>query len=172
MWCQGWYLRALEMAQVSLEPPGPLGSFPRPTYALMRRDSGGAKARRSTPYMCSLQQAKRKHSARCASSSNTEWDTCSTVTSQGLQHIRCEQRIWQIPLAKKSRLTTFITSYSHYCFNKLAFGISYSWVLTVFFARKMIPLCLGRLEGAWWATQAALKRIEAARVTSSLGKAY
>ncbi len=37
MWCHGLYLRALEMAQVRLEPLGPLGSFPRPTYALVRR---------------------------------------------------------------------------------------------------------------------------------------
>ena len=32
---------------------------------------------------------------------------------------------WQIPLAKKSRLlTTFITPFGRYCFNKLPFGIS------------------------------------------------
>ena len=32
---------------------------------------------------------------------------------------------WQIPLAKESRLlTTFITPYGHFCFNKLPFGIS------------------------------------------------
>ena len=32
---------------------------------------------------------------------------------------------WQIPLAKKSRLlTTFITPYGRYCFNKLPFGIT------------------------------------------------
>ena len=33
--------------------------------------------------------------------------------------------LWQIPLAEKSRLlTTFITPYGHFCFNKLPFGIS------------------------------------------------
>ena len=32
---------------------------------------------------------------------------------------------WQIPLAKPSRLlTTFITPYGRYCFNKLPFGLS------------------------------------------------
>ena len=32
---------------------------------------------------------------------------------------------WQIPLAKKSRLlTTFITPFGRYCFNKMPFGIS------------------------------------------------
>ena len=32
---------------------------------------------------------------------------------------------WQIPLAKDSRLlTTFVTPYGRYCFNKLPFGIS------------------------------------------------
>ena len=32
---------------------------------------------------------------------------------------------WQIPLAAKSRLlTTFITPFGRYCFNKLPFGIS------------------------------------------------
>ena len=32
---------------------------------------------------------------------------------------------WQIPLARDSRLlTTFITPYGRYCFNKLPFGIS------------------------------------------------
>jgi len=32
---------------------------------------------------------------------------------------------WQIPLAKESRLlTTFITPYSQFCYNKLPFGIS------------------------------------------------
>ena len=32
---------------------------------------------------------------------------------------------WQIPLTKDSReLTTFITPFGHYCFNKLPFGIS------------------------------------------------
>jgi len=32
---------------------------------------------------------------------------------------------WQIPLAKESKLlTTFITSFGRFCFNKLPFGIS------------------------------------------------
>ena len=32
---------------------------------------------------------------------------------------------WQIPLARKShRLTTFITPFGRYCFNKMPFGIS------------------------------------------------
>ena len=32
---------------------------------------------------------------------------------------------WQIPLAKESRLlTTFITPYGRFCFNKLPFGIA------------------------------------------------
>ena len=32
---------------------------------------------------------------------------------------------WQIPLAEKSRhLTIFITPFSHFCFNKMPFGIS------------------------------------------------
>ena len=33
--------------------------------------------------------------------------------------------LWQIPLAQESReLTTFITPFGRYCFNKLPFGIS------------------------------------------------
>ena len=34
-------------------------------------------------------------------------------------------RFWQIPLAEESRhLTTFVTPFGRYCFNKLPFGIS------------------------------------------------
>ena len=51
---------------------------------------------------------------------------------------------WQIPLAKESRLlTTFITPYGRYCFNKLPFGISSAPEL---FQKRMNNILRG-LEG-------------------------
>ena len=86
---------------------------------------------------------------------------------------------WQIPLAKESRpLTTFITSFGRYCFNKLPFGISSAPEL---FQRRMNEI-LEWLDGVlcqmddvliFGSTQAehdsrpfaVLNRIEAAGVT-------
>ena len=52
--------------------------------------------------------------------------------------------IWQIPLAKKSRLlTTFVIPYSRYCFNKLPFGICSA---PEHFQRRMSEVLAG-LEG-------------------------
>ena len=86
---------------------------------------------------------------------------------------------WQIPLAKQSRpLTTFITPFGRYCFNKLPFGISSAPEL---FQRRMNILLEG-LEGVlcqmddvliFGSNQAehdsrviaVLKRLEAAGVT-------
>ena len=51
---------------------------------------------------------------------------------------------WQIPLAKESRhLTTFITPFGRYCFNKMPFGISCA---PEHFQRRMSQI-LERLEG-------------------------
>ncbi len=51
---------------------------------------------------------------------------------------------WQIPLAEESRLlTTFVTRFRRYCFNKLPFGISSAPVL---FQKRMSKLLAG-LEG-------------------------
>ena len=51
---------------------------------------------------------------------------------------------WQIPLAKEShQLTTFITPFGRYCFNKLPFGISCAPEL---FQRRMNNILSG-LEG-------------------------
>ena len=51
---------------------------------------------------------------------------------------------WQIPLAKKSRLlTTFITHYGRYCFNKMPFGISSA---PEHFQKRMSKILAG-LEG-------------------------
>ena len=48
---------------------------------------------------------------------------------------------WQILLAEKSRLlTTFITPYGHFCFNKLPFGISSAPKI---FQRRMIEILSG-----------------------------
>ena len=93
-------------------------------------------------------------------------------------------RFWQIPLAKQSRpLTTFITPFGRYCFNKLAFGISSAPEL---FQRRM-NLILEGLEGTlchiddvlvYGATraehdarlEAVIKRLEAAGVTLNSDK--
>ena len=51
---------------------------------------------------------------------------------------------WQIPLDEESRLlTTFITSFGRYCFNKLPFGISSAPEL---FQRRMSTILEG-LDG-------------------------
>ena len=86
---------------------------------------------------------------------------------------------WQIPLAKESRpLTTFITPFERYCFNKLPFGISSAPKL---FQRRMNRILEG-LDGVLChmddilvhgadkvehgvCLTTALKRIEAAGVT-------
>ena len=52
-----------------------------------------------------------------------------TLAQQLEQHCSVNQTqtvdFWQIPLSEESRLlTTFITPYGRYCFNKLPFGIS------------------------------------------------
>ena len=91
---------------------------------------------------------------------------------------------WQIPLAKQSRpLTTFITPFGRYCFNKLPFGISSAPEL---FQRRM-NLILEGLEGTlcymddvlvYGATraehdarlEAVMKRLEAAGVTLNSDK--
>ena len=47
---------------------------------------------------------------------------------------------WQIPLAKKSQLfTTFVTPFSHFCFNKMPFRISSA---LVHFQKQMSKSCL------------------------------
>ena len=86
---------------------------------------------------------------------------------------------WQIPLEKESHLlTTFITPFGHYCFNKLPFGISSAPEL---FQRRMNTILDG-LEGVRCQMDdilifgrnqtehdsrliAVLKRIQAAKVT-------
>ena len=91
---------------------------------------------------------------------------------------------WQIPLAKESRpLTTFITPYDRYFFNKLPFGIS---CVPELFQQRMNKIVDG-LEGVvcqmddilvFGANQAehdqrlisTLERIEAARMTLSKDK--
>ena len=51
---------------------------------------------------------------------------------------------WQIPVAKKSRhLTTFVTPYGRYCFNKLPFGISSA---PEHFQKRMLKILAG-LDG-------------------------
>ena len=48
---------------------------------------------------------------------------------------------WQIPLAKKSQLfTTFVTPFSHFCFNKMPFRISSA---LVHFQKQMSKILSG-----------------------------
>ena len=91
---------------------------------------------------------------------------------------------WQIPLAEESRkLTTFLTPFGRYCFNKLPFGISSAPEL---FQQRMSKLLEGLsgmvclmddilIFGSNTAEhdsrlEAALKRIEAAGVTLNPNK--
>ncbi len=89
-------------------------------------------------------------------------------------------RCWQIPLAEESRLlTTFVTPFGRFCFNKLPFGISSAPEL---FQRRMNDILEG-LEGVVCQIddtlifgkdeaehdarlQQALQQIEAARVNT------
>ena len=85
---------------------------------------------------------------------------------------------WQIPLAKQSRpLTTFITPFGRYCFNKLPFGISSAPEV---FQKRMLPEILVLIDDVVISGKdqdehnsiltSALKRLEEKNVTLNAKK--